>query len=93
MAASLPLLLSRATILADVARLYEFLQNRARQLLTGNVKVNGPRAVRVYAIWAGEENRILFYDSTGVRYAETRLSDAPDSVGLMQEDQGRKKAA
>jgi len=55
--------------------------------------VNGPRAVRVYAIWAGEENRILFYDSTGVRYAETRLSDAPDSVGLMQEDQGRKKAA
>jgi hypothetical protein len=28
--------------------------------------------------WAGEEDRILFYDSTGQRFSESRMSDAPD---------------
>ena len=40
--------------------------------------VQGPRRVRSYAVWAGEEHRILFYDSNGVRYVETRLSESPD---------------
>jgi hypothetical protein len=31
-----------------------------------------------YAVWAGEENRILYYDASGVRFGETRLSEAPD---------------
>lgn len=41
-------------------------------------QVQGPRRVRAYAIWAGEEGRILFYNSQGVRFALTRLSEAPD---------------
>ncbi len=41
-------------------------------------QVQGPRQVRTYAVWAGEEDRILFYDSTGQRFAQTRLSEAPD---------------
>jgi hypothetical protein len=41
-------------------------------------QVQGPRLLKTYAVWAGHENRILFYDSTGVRFAETRLSDGPD---------------
>ena len=41
-------------------------------------EVHGPRLVRSCAIWAGEEHRILFYDSLGERFAEIRLSDAPD---------------
>jgi hypothetical protein len=41
-------------------------------------EVKGPRQLKTYAVWAGEENRILFYDSAGLRFAETRLSDAPD---------------
>jgi hypothetical protein len=41
-------------------------------------QVQGPRMVKAYAVWAGEENRILFYDSIGQRFAETRLSEAPD---------------
>ncbi len=41
-------------------------------------QVQGPRLVRAYAVWAGEEDRILFYDSAGVRFAETRLSEGPD---------------
>src|SRR5262245_1461761 len=38
-------------------------------------QVQGPRLLKVYAVWAGEEDRILFYDSTGLRFAETRLSE------------------
>jgi hypothetical protein len=45
-------------------------------------QVQGPRLLKTYAVWAGEENRILFYDSTGMRFAETRLSDAPDPLKL-----------
>jgi hypothetical protein len=40
-------------------------------------QVQGPRRVRTYAVWAAEEDRILFYDSTGTRFAQTRLSEAP----------------
>lgn len=40
-------------------------------------QVQGPRMVRAYALWTSEENRILFYNSTGMRISETRLSDAP----------------
>lgn len=45
-------------------------------------RVQGPRRVRTYAVWAGEENRILFYDSQGVRFAETKLIDGPDPLAL-----------
>jgi hypothetical protein len=41
-------------------------------------QIQGPRQVRTYALWAGEEDKVLFYDGTGTRFAETRLSDAPD---------------
>jgi hypothetical protein len=45
-------------------------------------QVQGPRLLKVYAVWAGEENRILFYDSTGLRFAETRLSEGPDPLDV-----------
>ena len=41
-------------------------------------QIQGPRLLKTYAVWAGEEDRILYYDSTGVRFGETKLSDAPD---------------
>jgi hypothetical protein len=41
-------------------------------------QVQGPRLLRTYAVWAGEENRILFYDASGQRFGECRMSDAPD---------------
>lgn len=41
-------------------------------------QAEGPRLLKTFAVWAGEENRILFYDSVGERFAETRLSEAPD---------------
>ena len=45
-------------------------------------QVQGPRLLKAYALWAGPEDRILFYDSTGLRFAETRLSEGPDPLGL-----------
>lgn len=41
-------------------------------------QVRGPRLLHTYAVWAGEENRILFYDSTGTRFGECKLSESPD---------------
>ncbi len=45
-------------------------------------QIQGPRLLKNYAVWAGEEHRILFYDSTGVRVGETRLSEGPDPLKL-----------
>jgi hypothetical protein len=45
-------------------------------------QAQGPRLLKTYALWAGEECRVLFYDSTGERFAETQLSDAPDPLKL-----------
>ncbi len=45
-------------------------------------QVQGPRMLKTYAVWAGPEDRILFYDSTGLRFAESRLSEGPDPLDL-----------
>ena len=45
-------------------------------------QVQGPRMVKAYAVWAGEEGRVLYYDSHGQRFAQTRLSDGPDPLEL-----------
>lgn len=45
-------------------------------------QARGLKQIKTYAIWAGEENRILFYTSTGERFAETRLSEGPDPSRL-----------
>lgn len=45
-------------------------------------QVQGPRLLKNYAVWTGEENRILFYNSSGERTAESRLSAGPDLRSL-----------
>jgi hypothetical protein len=45
-------------------------------------QIQGPRMLTTHAVWAGQENRILFYDSTGQRFAESRLCDGPDPLDL-----------
>jgi hypothetical protein len=45
-------------------------------------QVQGPRLMRTYAVWAADEHRILFYDSTGERFAEARLCESPDPAKL-----------
>ena len=39
--------------------------------------VEGPRLLRTSAVWSADDDRILFYDSTGGRAREVRLSEAP----------------
>jgi hypothetical protein len=41
-------------------------------------QVKGPRLLQTFAVWAGDENRILFYDSSGQRFSESRTCEAPD---------------
>lgn len=48
------------------------------------VHVKGPRLLKNYAVWAGDENRILFYDATGERFGEVRLSEGPDPVAVLR---------
>jgi len=43
-------------------------------------EVQGPRRVRSYAVWAGEEGRLLFYDGQGRRFAGAKLSEGPDPL-------------
>ena len=39
--------------------------------------VEGPRLLRTSAVWSADDDRIIFYDSTGVRFREVRLSESP----------------
>src|SRR4051812_1315308 len=45
-------------------------------------QIQGPRLLKNYAVWAGDENRILYYNCAGERVAETKLSEAPDPRAL-----------
>lgn len=40
--------------------------------------IEGPRLMKNSALWTEDDQRILFYDSTGTRFHEIRLSDAPE---------------
>jgi hypothetical protein len=55
-------------------------------------QVQGPRLLRTYAVWAADEFRILFYDSTGERFGEARLSEAPDASKDLQGTNSRSGA-
>jgi hypothetical protein len=50
-------------------------------------EVQGPRLMRSHALWVGEEHRILFYDSTGARFSEVKLSEAPDPRAWTEQPQ------
>ena len=40
-------------------------------------EVHGPRLLKNYAVWASDEKRILYYNASGERIDETRLSATP----------------
>src|SRR4051812_9435492 len=41
--------------------------------------VEGPRLLRTSAVWSADDDRIIFYDSTGVRFREVKLSESPSA--------------
>ena len=45
-------------------------------------ELRGPGLMRSHALWVSEEHRILFYDSTGERFSEVRLREAPNPQSL-----------
>ena len=56
-------------------------------------EVQGPRLLRSSAIWTEEESRLLFYDSTGDRFAEIRLSEAPSLEQVRGKSESEKPQA
>lgn len=52
------------------------------------LQVRGPKNLKCHAIWAEAEHRLLFYDTSGSRYTQVRLSEAPD----LQAEAGRRAA-
>jgi hypothetical protein len=44
--------------------------------------VEGPRLLRTSAVWSADEDRILFYDSNGVRFRDVKLSESPSLIGM-----------
>lgn len=63
---------------AEQTTLQRFLIRRRNQVNGLLLQLEGPRAHKCHAIWAGPENRVLFYDTTGLRFTEVQLSDSPD---------------
>lgn len=39
--------------------------------------VEGPRLLRTSAVWSSDDGRIIFYDSSGLRFREVALSEGP----------------
>ncbi len=39
--------------------------------------VEGPRLLRTSAVWSSDDNRIIFYDSSGLRFQEITVSESP----------------
>jgi hypothetical protein len=46
------------------------------------IRIEGPRLMRSQALWVEPENRILFYNSAGQRFATVKLAEAPE-MGLL----------
>jgi hypothetical protein len=42
--------------------------------------VEGPRLLRTSAVWSADDDRVIFYDSTGLRFQEVKLSESPAPV-------------
>ena len=39
--------------------------------------VEGPRLLRTSAVWSADDDRVIFYDSTGTRFHDVKLSESP----------------
>lgn len=46
------------------------------------IRIEGPRLMRLQALWVEPENRVLFYNSAGQRFATVKLAEAPE-MGLL----------
>jgi hypothetical protein len=40
--------------------------------------VKGPHLLQTSAVWSADDDRVIFYDSSGIRFTEVRLSESPE---------------
>lgn len=78
------LLCEKENLLADQFHLRQFELCRNKRLCGVQFSLRGPRNVRLGAIWAADQNTVLFYDAQGQRYLKVRLvnrlSSAPEAA-------------
>jgi hypothetical protein len=48
--------------------------------------VEGPRLMRTSAVWSADDDRVIFYDSAGLRFHEVRLSESPELDGIVESE-------
>ena len=66
-------LCEKENLLADEFAMSEMTLTRRQRDCGLQFTLQGPRSVRLGAIWAADHNTIYFYDAYGVRYAKVRL--------------------
>ena len=80
-------LCQKENLLADQFAMSEMILIRRGRNCGLQFSLQGPRSVRLGAIWASDHNTIYFYDAQGERYAKVRLRHR-----LLPEDDPRKIA-
>ncbi|MEX0701223.1 MAG: hypothetical protein WD069_03930 [Planctomycetales bacterium] len=66
-------LCDKENLLADQFRMTEMVLTRRGRSCGLQFSLQGPRRVRLGAIWASERNELYFYDARGIRYLKVRL--------------------
>lgn len=66
-------LCAKENLLADQFAMSEMQLTRRGRDCGLQFSLQGPRSVRLGAIWAADHNMIYFYDAQGERYAKVRL--------------------
>lgn len=67
-------LCDRENILHDQFGLHETVLVRGGAECGKHFWVQGPRSIRLEAIWVSDRNMLYFYDARGVRYLKLQLS-------------------
>ena len=68
-------LCEKENLLADQFYMTEMQLSRRGRNCGIQFSLQGPRSVRLGAIWASDHNSIYFYDACGVRYLKVRLQN------------------
>lgn len=66
-------LCAKESLLEDQFRMTEMVLVSRGQRCGLQFSLQGPRAVRLGAIWVAEKNEVYFYDARGERYMKLRL--------------------
>jgi hypothetical protein len=78
----LQVLCERENLIVDQFTLKESVLVRRGQSCGRQFVLQGPRAVRLGAVWAADRNDLYFYDACGARFRKERLSA---SLALLDE--------